>query len=178
MNKQKKVHNVLKSNNKSDFDLILKKSTSTKKLYRNTKDKVFGGVCSGLADYFGKSVILIRITLFILTLFYLIGLIIYIGLWIGIANNKNMDSDLNELNIDSNPNKLNSILRVFKNLLLLLVFIILGSFLGFIAGGLLGSTGNGGASNFSGAVIGLILGVIVWIKIISKKRTKHNTVYN
>tara|TARA_R110002072_G_scaffold85317_13_gene193440 strand:+ start:151 stop:609 length:459 start_codon:yes stop_codon:yes gene_type:complete len=146
------------------------KKKSTKMLYRNTKDNIFGGVCSGLADNFGKSVIIIRFVFFILTLFYLIGLIIYIGLWIGMSNKKNMDSDLNELNIAANPNKLNSILKVFKNLLLLIVFIILGCFLGFVAGGLSGSSGNGGSSNFSGVVIGTILGVIIWIKIVSKKK--------
>ncbi|GAA4884010.1 hypothetical protein GCM10023311_02920 [Flaviramulus aquimarinus] len=171
MNNQKKNHTILTSNNKSDVDLKLKKNNSTKKLYRNTNDNVFAGVCSGLADYFDKSVIIIRFVFFILTLFFIIGLIIYIGLWIGMSNKKNMNSDLNELNIDSNPNKFNSILKFFKNLLLLIVFIILGCYLGFAAGGLSGPTGNGGASNFSGAVIGTILGVIIWIKIVSKKKS-------
>lgn len=135
-------------------------NNSKKKLNRNTKDKVFGGVCSGLADYFGKSVILIRVILFILTLFFCVGLILYIGLWIGIPNKKN---------IDPNSNKLNSILGGLKNLLFLTMFITLGCFLGFSIGGVLGSKGNGGVSNFNGAVIGLILSLIVWIKIVSKK---------
>ena len=159
-----------KNNNKSNIDLKLKKNNSIKKLYRNTNDNIFGGVCSGLADYFGKSVIIIRFVFLILTLFFLIGLIIYLGLWIGMSNKKNMDSDLNEFNIDSNSNKFYSVLKIFKNLLLLIVFITLGCFLGFATGGLSGPKGNGGASNFSGAVIGIILGVIIWLKIVSKKK--------
>lgn len=158
----------IKNNNKSNVDFKLKKNNSSKKLYRNTNDNIFGGVCSGLADYFGKSIIIIRFVFLILTLFFLIGLIIYLGLWIGMSNKKNMHSDLNEFKIDSN--KFYSVLKIFKNLLFLIVFITLGCFLGFAAGGLSGPKGNGGASNFSGAVIGIILGVIIWLKIVSKKK--------
>ncbi|MGY6647883.1 PspC domain-containing protein [Wenyingzhuangia sp. IMCC45574] len=167
MNNPKKNHKTVTYNNQSDIDLKLKKNNPTKKLYRSTNDSIFGGVCSGLADYFGKSVIIIRFVFFIFSLFLLIGLIMYVGLWIGMSNKKKMNS---ELNIDSNPNKFNSILKFFKNLLLLIIFITLGFSIGFAAGGLLGSIGNGGASNFSGAVIGTILGVIIWINIVSKKK--------
>ena len=83
----------LKSNNKSDSDLKQKKSNSNKKLYRNTNKKVLGGVCSGLADYFGVSELLVRILWLILSLFFCIGFIIYIILWIAIPNKKNLESD-------------------------------------------------------------------------------------
>ncbi|MFY0605928.1 MAG: PspC domain-containing protein [Cyclobacteriaceae bacterium] len=164
---QKTDHPVSTNNNKSDDDLERKKSDSDKKLYRNTNDNIFGGVCSGLADYFGKSVIIIRIVFFILTLFFFIGIIVYTGLWIGMSNKKNIDSDLN---LDSIPNKSYPILKLFKNSFLLIAFIMLGCFIGFAAGGLSGPTGNGGVSNFTGAVIGTFLGVIIWINILSKKK--------
>jgi phage shock protein PspC (stress-responsive transcriptional regulator) len=32
----------------------------TKKLYRNTDNKVFAGVCSGIAEYYSTDVIIIR----------------------------------------------------------------------------------------------------------------------
>lgn len=41
---------------------------ASKKLYRDTKDKVLGGVCSGLAAYFGKEASLFRILFVVFTL--------------------------------------------------------------------------------------------------------------
>lgn len=35
--------------------------TEPKKLYRNTSDKMMGGVCSGMAEYFELDVTLIRV---------------------------------------------------------------------------------------------------------------------
>ena len=37
-----------------------------KRLYRDENDKVFGGVCSGLANYFGIDVVVMRIIFVIL----------------------------------------------------------------------------------------------------------------
>ncbi|SFH20991.1 PspC domain-containing protein [Pedobacter insulae] len=54
-----------------------------KKLYRNEHDKVFSGVSSGLADYLGYDVLLIRI-LFVLSAAFTAGvmLLVYIVFWI------------------------------------------------------------------------------------------------
>lgn len=52
-----------------------------KKLYRDTSDCTIGGVCSGLAAYFNISVILVRI-LFIFALFWGVGFLIYIVMWL------------------------------------------------------------------------------------------------
>ena len=41
---------------------------SYRKLYRNTENKVLGGVCSGLADYFGKDPSLFRVLFVVLAL--------------------------------------------------------------------------------------------------------------
>lgn len=52
-----------------------------KKMFRDPEDKVIGGVSSGLANYFGIDVVIIRV-LFVIGLFAGFGLIAYIILWI------------------------------------------------------------------------------------------------
>lgn len=52
-----------------------------KKLFRSRKDTVIGGVCGGLAEYFGVDPIIIRL-LFLVFLFAGFGLLIYIIAWI------------------------------------------------------------------------------------------------
>jgi len=53
-----------------------------KKLYRDEHRKVLGGVCAGLADYFGYDVSVVRI-IFVLALFLKgVGFLPYIVLWI------------------------------------------------------------------------------------------------
>ena len=51
------------------------------KLYRSSSDKVFGGVCAGVADFFGLDIKLVRLVWFIALLFGA-GAILYIILWI------------------------------------------------------------------------------------------------
>jgi len=53
-----------------------------KRLYRNTRNKMLGGVCTGLAEYFSIDPVLIRLLFVILTLHHGIGIIAYIILWI------------------------------------------------------------------------------------------------
>jgi len=176
MNNQNKDDIELKSNNKSDFDSKQKKSDSTKRLYRNTNKKVFAGVCAGLADYFGVSVILVRILWLILSLFFVIGFIIYIGLWIGIPNKKNIESDLDKSDFDLNRDKPNSTKGVVKNSFSLVGLIIIGCFLGLWGGWEYGqfSGYTGGDSILSlmtaiaGFFIGGVLGSIFGVIIVSK----------
>ncbi len=69
-----------------------------KKLYRNTNRKVFGGVASGLADYFEIDVILVRV-LFVLGFFIpttLPIIILYIVLWIAVPNITKKPKELSE----------------------------------------------------------------------------------
>ena len=54
----------------------------TKKLYRNTYDKVIGGVAGGLAEYFDVDVIIFRLLFVLLVLFGGGGLVAYIIMWI------------------------------------------------------------------------------------------------
>ena len=49
-----------------------------KRLYRSQKNKVFGGVCGGIAEYFEIDVAIVRILTVLLALFNGIGLIIYL----------------------------------------------------------------------------------------------------
>ncbi len=59
-----------------------------KKLTRNIDNKIIGGVCAGLADYFEIDVILFRL-IFILGLFSTFPFILtYIILWIIMPKNK------------------------------------------------------------------------------------------
>ncbi len=56
--------------------------TTSKKLFRDSDDKFLGGVCSGLAHYFGMDVIWMRLLWLILFFFFGTGFLIYILLWI------------------------------------------------------------------------------------------------
>ncbi|MFO7673179.1 MAG: PspC domain-containing protein [Lutibacter sp.] len=56
--------------------------TTSKKLFRDSDDKFLGGVCSGLAHYFGMDVIWMRLLWLVLFFFFGTGFLIYILLWI------------------------------------------------------------------------------------------------
>jgi len=58
--------------------------SASKKLVRDQSNKVLGGVCSGLAHYFGIDPVWPRLIFALLTLGYGGGLIIYIVLWIAL----------------------------------------------------------------------------------------------
>jgi phage shock protein PspC (stress-responsive transcriptional regulator) len=60
----------------------LEDQKKVKKMFRNPDDKVFGGVSSGIAAYFGIDVIIVRLLFVVLTLFGGSGLILYVILWI------------------------------------------------------------------------------------------------
>lgn len=60
-------------------------STGNRKLYRNENDKVLGGVCSGLANYFNIDVVVVRI-IFVLLLFAGVGFLTYIIMWIAVPS--------------------------------------------------------------------------------------------
>ena len=53
-----------------------------KKFYLSTTDKKIGGVCGGIAEYFGIDSLLIRVVALFLILGYGCGLLLYILLWI------------------------------------------------------------------------------------------------
>ncbi len=54
----------------------------TKKLYRNSTDNVFGGVCSGLGDYFDIDKVIIRLIWALSIIIGGVGLLAYLIAWI------------------------------------------------------------------------------------------------
>jgi phage shock protein PspC (stress-responsive transcriptional regulator) len=60
-------------------------TNASKRLYRNENDKVIGGVCGGLAAYFGLDTILVRI-IFLVVAFAGAGILAYIILWIAVPS--------------------------------------------------------------------------------------------
>ena len=64
-------------------------TTSTlreKRLYRQMKNKMIGGVCMGLSEYFEIDPVIIRV-LFVFALFLGMGFLLYIILWIIVPKN-------------------------------------------------------------------------------------------
>ncbi|MCW3093409.1 MAG: PspC protein [Ferruginibacter sp.] len=61
-----------------------------KRLFRNENDKVIGGVCGGLAAYFGLDSIVVRI-IFILLAFAGVGLLAYFILWIAVPSSASVE---------------------------------------------------------------------------------------
>ncbi|MDR0796170.1 MAG: PspC domain-containing protein [Tannerella sp.] len=54
-----------------------------KRLYRSTKDKMIGGICGGIAEYFDLDPTLVRIGYILLSVFTVFsGVIAYFILWI------------------------------------------------------------------------------------------------
>jgi Putative stress-responsive transcriptional regulator len=50
-----------------------------KKLYRSNRNKIIGGVCGGLAEYFNIDVTWIRLIVLVLMLSGGFGILVYIG---------------------------------------------------------------------------------------------------
>ncbi len=59
---------------------------TNRRLYRDENDKVVGGVCSGLANYFNIDVVVIRIIFVILAVSAGFGLITYLILWVAVPS--------------------------------------------------------------------------------------------
>ena len=69
-----------------------KKKTPTykpKRLYRSNKDKILGGVCGGLGEYFNVDPVIIRLLWVVFSLAYGSGLLAYLIAWIIIPKNPN-----------------------------------------------------------------------------------------
>jgi phage shock protein PspC (stress-responsive transcriptional regulator) len=53
-----------------------------KRLYRSRKQRILGGICGGLAEYFNVDVVVIRVFWILITLFGGAGVIAYLILWV------------------------------------------------------------------------------------------------
>lgn len=58
--------------------------TVKKRMYRNTDDMIIGGVCSGIAAYLDSDTVLFRILFVIFALFFGVGFLVYLALWIAL----------------------------------------------------------------------------------------------
>ena len=58
-----------------------------KRLYRSGKEKILGGVCGGIAEYFNVDPTIIKIIWILIVLGYGAGIIAYIIAWIIIPKN-------------------------------------------------------------------------------------------
>lgn len=66
----------------------LEEEVQIKKMYRDTENKVVGGVASGAAAYFGLDTTLVRILFVLFTIFGGLGLVVYIIMWIALPEAK------------------------------------------------------------------------------------------
>ncbi len=57
-------------------------ATTTRRLVRNTDDKVIGGVASGLASYFDIDPVIVRVVFVVATVTGGFGLLVYLALWV------------------------------------------------------------------------------------------------
>lgn len=61
-------------------------TSNPKKLYRDENSKILGGVCSGLANYFGLDPLVVRIIALVLLFSFGIGFIPYIIIWVAVPS--------------------------------------------------------------------------------------------
>jgi phage shock protein C len=71
-----------------------------KKLYRDEYHKVFGGVCSGLAEYFEMDVVVVRLLFAFTFLIMGVGFIPYIVLWIVLPKKGYIYNNFNNPTVD------------------------------------------------------------------------------
>lgn len=82
-----------------------------RRLFRNPDEKALGGVCSGLAAYFGIDTVWIRLAMFLLIFFGGLSIWVYIVLWIVIPEAK---TTADKLAMRGEQANINSIFRSFQ----------------------------------------------------------------
>lgn len=65
----------------------VREDTDLKRLYRSGKDKILGGVCGGLAEYFHMDPVIFRLMFVLLAFAWGFGILFYIICWIVIPRN-------------------------------------------------------------------------------------------
>lgn len=68
---------------------------ANKKLFRDQKRKVLGGVCAGLAHYFGVDMVWPRLIFALLAFGYGGGILVYLVLWLVLPGNQNIEEETN-----------------------------------------------------------------------------------
>ena len=103
-----------------------------RKLSRNSMNKVIGGVCSGLAEFFGLDVALVRIAFVIAFMFASFGFWLYIILWIVLpvegqqstVNSQQSESVSESESVSKSESKVKSVLAGSFVILIGLLFLI------------------------------------------------------
>lgn len=80
-------------------------NSSNTKLYRSEKDRVVGGVCAGLGDFFQVDPTIIRLIFVLITIFGGGGVILYIILWL-IIPSEGSSSTITKENISKNADEM------------------------------------------------------------------------
>jgi phage shock protein PspC (stress-responsive transcriptional regulator) len=75
-----------------------------KKLLRDENDKIWGGVCSGLAAYLGVDPLIIRILTVLLVVAWGFGLVVYIVLWLALPSSQSLKNSTHK-RLYRNPDK-------------------------------------------------------------------------
>ena len=63
-------------------------SASPTRSLRRSDDRVLAGVCSGIAEYFGVDVTIVRVVTVLATLFTGVGPLLYAALWVTIPDSR------------------------------------------------------------------------------------------
>ncbi len=57
-------------------------SNAPKRLYRSNTNRILGGVCGGIAEYFNIDPVIVRLIWIVITVFYGLGILIYLIAWV------------------------------------------------------------------------------------------------
>lgn len=71
-------------------DTVPQNPPGAKRLVRDENDKILGGVCSGMAAYWGIDPVIVRIVTFLLCLAWGTGIIAYLILWIVLPSSRSL----------------------------------------------------------------------------------------
>ncbi len=63
------------------------RTIDSKRLYRSGKDRILGGVCGGIAEYFGVDPVLVRLIWVLAIFFFGTGILLYFVAWLIIPRN-------------------------------------------------------------------------------------------
>lgn len=94
MNQLGKPSEVAGADEQPSSNESVKQERAEKKLFRDPDDKILGGVCSGVAHYFGIQPLWLRLLLVLSFIYFGAGLLLYLILWIVIPKANNASEKL------------------------------------------------------------------------------------
>ena len=92
-----------------------------RRLERNPMNKVIGGVCSGLAEFFGLDIALVRIAFVIAFLFASFGFWLYIILWIVLPERSQQPTTNSQQPIANSQQSESKVKSIFAGAFVLLI---------------------------------------------------------